>query len=104
MPLFSPQINKIEVVKVGDVRRSKLYYLRERSGKSARIAEKNLTNEQTRSLKPELEKDKETVEKIESVKENTNKDGTKSTNSNLTEKIFTTVEKKDTVAEKNNTF
>ena len=98
MPLFSPQINKIEVVKVGDVRRSKLYYLRERSGKSARIAEKNLTNEQTRSLKPELEKDKETVEKkIESVKENTNKDGTKSTNSNLTEKKDTTVEKKDTV-------
>ncbi len=101
LPLFSPQINKIEVVKVGDVRRSKLYYLRERSGKSARIAEKNLTNEQTRSLKPELEKDKETVEKkIESVKENTNKDGTKSTNSNLTEKKDTTVEKKDTVAEK----
>ena len=40
LPLFSPQINKIEVVKVGSVRRSKLYYLRKRSGKSARIAEK----------------------------------------------------------------
>ena len=43
LPLFSPQINKIEVVKVGSVRRSKLYYLRKRSGKSARIAEKNVT-------------------------------------------------------------
>ena len=40
IPLFSPQISKIELVKSGDVRRSKLYYLRERSGKSARISEK----------------------------------------------------------------
>ena len=44
LPLFSPQINKIEVVKIGSVRRSKLYYLRNRSGKSARIAEKNITS------------------------------------------------------------
>ena len=34
---ISPQINKIELVKSGSVRRSKLYYLRKRSGKSARI-------------------------------------------------------------------
>ena len=95
LPLFSPQINKIEVVKVGDVRRSKLYYLRERSGKSARIAEKNQTNEQIRSLKPEVEKDKETVEKkIESTKENTSKDEAISNDSNFTEKKDTTVEKK----------
>lgn len=40
-PLNSPFIAKIEVVKEGDVRRSKLYYLRERSGKSARIKEKD---------------------------------------------------------------
>lgn len=38
-PLHSPNI-KIEVVRKGIVRRAKLYYLRERSGKSARIAEK----------------------------------------------------------------
>ena len=44
LPLFSPQINKIELVKSGDVRRSKLYYLRKRSGKSARISEKNVFN------------------------------------------------------------
>ena len=43
-PLFSPQISKIELVKSGDVRRSKLYYLRQRSGKSARISEKNVFN------------------------------------------------------------
>ena len=40
LPYYSPQINKIEVVKKGNVRRSKLYYLRSRSGKSARITEK----------------------------------------------------------------
>ena len=39
-PLYSPQIAEIEVVRRGDVRRSKLYYLRGRRGKSARIAEK----------------------------------------------------------------
>lgn len=36
----SPLIDKIEVKRRGDVRRAKLYYLRERSGKSARIREK----------------------------------------------------------------
>ena len=40
LPYYSPQISKIEIVKKGDVRRSKLYYLRGRSGKSARITEK----------------------------------------------------------------
>ncbi len=39
-PLYSPQIADIEVVRRGDVRRAKLYYLRGRRGKSARIAEK----------------------------------------------------------------
>jgi len=39
-PLHSPFIAKIEVKKKGDVRRSKLYYLRERQGKAARIKEK----------------------------------------------------------------
>jgi len=39
-PLYSPSIAEIAVVRRGDVRRAKLYYLRGRSGKSARIAEK----------------------------------------------------------------
>ena len=42
-PLYSPDI-QIEVVRHGVVRRSKLYYLRGRLGKSARIAEKNMFN------------------------------------------------------------
>lgn len=39
-PLHSPQIDSITVVRRGKVRRAKLYYLRERRGKSARIVEK----------------------------------------------------------------
>ncbi|MDR3537857.1 MAG: 50S ribosomal protein L19 [Acetobacteraceae bacterium] len=39
-PLYAPTIADITVVRRGDVRRAKLYYLRGRSGKSARIAEK----------------------------------------------------------------
>ncbi|HEY0204230.1 MAG TPA: 50S ribosomal protein L19 [Acetobacteraceae bacterium] len=39
-PLYSPTIAEIAVVRRGDVRRAKLYYLRGRSGKSARIAER----------------------------------------------------------------
>jgi large subunit ribosomal protein L19 len=38
--LYSPLVNKIEVVRRGDVRRAKLYYIRNRKGKSARIKEK----------------------------------------------------------------
>ena len=38
-PLFSPHIEKIEVAMSGKVRRAKLYYLRERTGKSARLRE-----------------------------------------------------------------
>lgn len=39
-PLHSPRIDSIEVKRQGQVRRSKLYYLRDRSGKAARIKEK----------------------------------------------------------------
>jgi large subunit ribosomal protein L19 len=39
-PLYSPRLATIEVVRRGDVRRAKLYYLRTRRGKSARILEK----------------------------------------------------------------
>jgi large subunit ribosomal protein L19 len=42
-PLYSPLIAEIAVVRRGDVRRAKLYYLRGRTGKSARIAERRDT-------------------------------------------------------------
>jgi large subunit ribosomal protein L19 len=39
-PVHSPKIDKIEVTAIGDVRRAKLYYLREKVGKKARVKEK----------------------------------------------------------------
>jgi len=39
-PVFSPRVEKITVVRRGDVKRAKLYYLRERIGKATRIKEK----------------------------------------------------------------
>lgn len=44
-PYYSPVIEKIEIVHKGDVRRAKLYYMRDRIGKAARVKEKILTKE-----------------------------------------------------------
>ena len=96
--LYSPIINSIKVIRAGKVRRAKLYYLRDRTGKSARIAEKikkkigidvevksekmpEATQEETKiksSLKSSeqnvRETKKETVSKIEETKETSNKE------------------------------
>lgn len=45
-PLYSPRIQNIEVMRRGAVRRAKLYYLRGRTGKAARIAEKTVRTAQ----------------------------------------------------------
>ncbi len=47
-PIYSPNIDKIEVLRRGKVRRAKLYYLRDRRGKSARIFE--ATNARTKRI------------------------------------------------------
>jgi len=41
-PVHSPKIDRIEVIRKGKVRRAKLYYLRDRVGKAAKVKEKNL--------------------------------------------------------------
>ncbi len=46
-PLHSPSVDSIVVVRTGRVRRAKLYYLRDRRGKSARIAERARTRTET---------------------------------------------------------
>jgi len=51
--LYSPLIANIEVKRRGEVRRAKLYYLRERSGKSARIREKLKVQREVEVLPPE---------------------------------------------------
>ena len=48
-PLFSPNIDSIELNKTGHVRRAKLFYQRGRSGKSARIREKRMVTESASS-------------------------------------------------------
>jgi large subunit ribosomal protein L19 len=54
-PLFSPRIDGIEVVRTGDVRRAKLYYLRGRRGKSARIAERAVRRDKDAPAKGKAE-------------------------------------------------
>jgi large subunit ribosomal protein L19 len=49
-PLHSPSIGKLEVVSRGHVRRAKLYYLRERRGKKARIRERRLGDEELAAI------------------------------------------------------
>jgi len=56
-PLYSPRVEKVEVVRHGKVRRAKLYYLRERSGKSARIKERRLSPQ-------ELEREREAARRL----------------------------------------
>lgn len=50
-PYYSPIIDSIAVVRKGDVRRAKLYYLRDRVGKKARVKERILTKEQKAAAK-----------------------------------------------------
>ena len=50
LPYYSPIIGKIKIIKRGIVRRAKLYYVRDRIGKAARIKEKVLTGAQKANL------------------------------------------------------
>ena len=91
--LYSSIINSIKVIRTGKVRRAKLYYLRDRTGKSARIAEKikkkiginievksdpkndmaSIDNQDDRALKP-IEQKIEEIKKKEYKKEKSNKE------------------------------
>ena len=56
-PLFSPTVAKIDVKRKGDVRRAKLYYLRGRTGKGARIREKLAGHVEQREVLPPVEEE-----------------------------------------------
>ena len=66
---YSPLINDIEIKRRGDVRRAKLYYLRDRSGKSARIKEKLPARSAAKKEVKKKEVKKEEVKKEEVKKE-----------------------------------
>ena len=77
-PLYSPLVEKVEVMRHGRVRRAKLYYLRGLSAKASRIKEKRLSpqelereREEARRLKqaPKLEQEQEEAPKLEQEQE-----------------------------------
>ena len=114
-PLFGTVIDSIKVIRSGKVRRAKLYYLRDRTGKSARIAEKirkkigididvkpeTVTEENLAPVSTEPSDNKEDVTKAETKKEETHKEELKKeetakvgTKPKTEEKLETSPEKK----------
>ena len=72
-PLFSPKISSITLVRKGKVRRAKLYYLRDRRGKAARIVEKIEVKKKTNDKKDVALLPKDKVTETSSKKEVENK-------------------------------
>ena len=82
-PLYSPMLESINLVRRGKVRRSKLYYLRQRSGKSARIAEKKDIIKKV-NQNPSNTKDSKKEAKINSLE---NKDSTQKTKETINQEV-----------------
>lgn len=72
-PLNSPIIKEIKKIKTGDVRRAKLYYVRDRVGKAARLKEKVITREQKEKMAAILAASHEATESAETPPESTKK-------------------------------
>ncbi|OGI17981.1 MAG: 50S ribosomal protein L19 [Candidatus Moranbacteria bacterium RIFCSPHIGHO2_02_FULL_40_12b] len=69
LPLYSPQIEKVELIKRAKVRRSKLYYIRNKSAKSLRMKYKDIMGyAKAEEEKPELEKTEQPPENMPSEK------------------------------------
>ena len=113
-PLFGTVIDSIKVIRSGKVRRAKLYYLRDRTGKSARIAEKirkkigididvkpeTVTEENLAPVSSEPSDNKEDVTKAEAKKEETPKEKPKKEETAKVETKPKTEEKLETSPEK----
>ena len=67
-PLFSPNVAKIDIIKKSKIRRAKLYYMRTRFGRSARMKSLEVPGQETIILEEEKPKDKPEDEKAESEK------------------------------------
>jgi large subunit ribosomal protein L19 len=68
-PLHSPKIERIEVVQIGDVSRAKLYYLREKVGKKARVRAKQYGGVVSSTDAPAAVEEAEETEELESLAE-----------------------------------
>ena len=113
-PLFGTVIDSIKVIRSGKVRRAKLYYLRDRTGKSARIAEKirkkigididvkpeTVTEENLAPVSTEASDNKEDLTKAEAKKEETPKEEPKKEETVKVETKPKTEEKLETSPEK----
>ena len=113
-PLFGTVIDSIKVIRSGKVRRAKLYYLRDRTGKSARIAEKirkkigididvkpeTVTEENLAPVSSEATDNKEDVTKAEAKKQETPKEEPKKEDAAKVETKPKTEEKLETSPEK----
>ena len=100
--LYSPIISSIKVIRSGKVRRAKLYYLRDRKGKSARIAEKLRKNigvdvEVKSSVPGDIKQDTSVAEEEETSKVEVKKEESKKKEAVQAKKITekTTVKEKD---------
>ena len=91
--LYSPVISSIKVIRSGKVRRAKLYYLRDRKGKSARIAEKMKKNI---GIEVEVKSDLENK-----TNENPSSDSLKTTSANESKKDIPNQPKKETDKKEN---
>ena len=100
--LYSPIVSSIKVIRSGKVRRAKLYYLRDRKGKSARIAEKLRKNigadvEVKSSVPEDIKQDTSVAEEKETSKVEVKKEESKKKEAVQAKKIAekTTVKEKD---------
>ena len=103
--LFSPIIDKIEVVRKGDVRRAKLYYLKNRSGKSARIADSDRGDEidqyaSTENPKVSSDETQNIAEETNEVKKIPVEEATKSNDNLVKGEALTAPVKQSVVEEK----
>jgi len=99
-PLFSPSIDKIEIIRKGDVKRAKLYYLRDRTGKRARIADRDRGDEADQyAMLEETPTEDSSSNKIEAVTENKNKIKEQNQETELVEKEFKENVSKETIAQ-----
>ena len=102
-PLFSPIIDKIEVIKKGDVKRAKLYYLRKRTGKSSRIADRDRGEEadqyvMTESQEP-ISDEMQKNANVSKESENTEYDGNTPREENSMKKETSNITVPESVAE-----